>query len=120
MLKIFTPFLALSMVYAGAFSQGASGKSELKASDGGAPFKKCWEYQFENTVKQAIASTNGTIYLSEPGGKVRAISAKSGQVLWVTDLGGEIAASLAIPKIGLAVVTGKSPSPGEQATNSSL
>jgi outer membrane protein assembly factor BamB len=120
MSKIVATFFALSMVYAGAFSQGAPIASEAKAIDGASSFKKCWEYHFENTVKQAIASTNGTIYLSEPGGKVRAISAKSGQVLWMTELGGEISASLAIPKVGLAVVTSKSTSPGEKAANSTL
>jgi len=75
-----------------AISQGTSLITEAKAVGGASPFKKCWEYQFENTVKQSIASTNGTIYLSEAGGKVRAISAKSSQVLWVTELGGESAA----------------------------
>jgi outer membrane protein assembly factor BamB len=111
MLKILASFLSLSLVYAGAFSQGAPTPSEGKAPEAASPFKKCWEYQFENTVKQAIASTNGTIYLSEPGGKVRAVSAKSGQVLWVTELGGDIAASIAIPRVGLAVVTGKPAAP---------
>jgi len=120
MSKVVAIFFALSMVYAGAFSQGAPIASEAKAMDSPSPFKKCWEYHFENTVRQAIASTNGTIYLSEPGGKVRAISAKSGQVLWVTELGGEIAASLAIPKVGLAVVTGKSTFPGERVSDSTL
>src|SRR5687767_13329274 len=116
MLKILATFLALSIVCGGvpsALSQGAPIASESKSSDGSAPFKKCWENKFENTVKQAIASTNGTIYLSEPGGKIRAISAKSGEVMWVTELGGDIAASLAIPRVGLAVVTGKAMSPGE-------
>ncbi len=111
MLKSVAAFLVLTMIQTGAVtasSQGALNGTEAKSVDIATPFKKCWEYQFENIVKRAIASTNGTIYLSEPDGKVRAISAKSGQVLWVTELGGDIAASLAIPGVGLAVVTGTS------------
>ena len=120
MSKILATFLALSIFCGGVstvLSQGAPLPSESKGGDSPAPFKKCWEYKFENTVKQAIASTNGTIYLSEPGGKVRAISAGSGQVMWVTELGGDIAASLAIPRVGLAVVTGKSASSGERSSS---
>lgn len=75
---------------------------------------------FENTVRRSIASTNGMVYLSEGGGKVRAISAKSGQVLWVTELGGEISTSLAIPKIGLAVVTTRTETTADQSANSTL
>ena len=123
MLKILATFLALSMVYGGsvsALSQGAPVPSESKSVDSASPFKKCWEYQFENTVKQAIASTNGTIYLSEPGGKIRAISARTGQVMWVTELGGDIAASLAIPRVGLVVVTSKPSSSGEKTSASTV
>lgn len=123
MLKILCTFIALSMVcgvVAPAFSQGAPILSDTKGATSGSPFKKCWEYQFENTVRQAIASTNGTIYLSEPGGKIRAISARSGQVMWVTELGGDIAASLAIPRVGLAVITGKSAFSGEKNPASTL
>ena len=40
--------------------------------------------------------------------------------MWVTELGGDIAASLAIPRVGLAVVTGKSSSSGEKSSNSTL
>ena len=123
MLKILATLLAFSITYGGvpsASSQGAPVPSENKSIDGAAPFKKCWEYKFENTVKQAIASTNGTIYLSEPGGKVRAISAKTGQVMWVTELGGDIAASLAIPRVGLVVVTSKPASSAETNPASTL
>ena len=123
MFKILATFLALTMVYGGplsALSQGAPVQTESKSIDSASPFKKCWEYQFENTVKQAIASTNGTIYLSEPGGKVRAISAKTGQVMWVTELGGDIAASLAIPRVGLVVVTSKPAGSAETSPASTL
>ena len=115
MSKVVASFLVSAIVYASipfVIAQGAPNGSETKSADTPAPFRKCWEYQFKNTVKQAIASTNGTIYLSEPGGKVRAIAAKSGQVMWVTELGGDIAASLAIPGVGLAVITGQSAAPG--------
>lgn len=101
-------------------AQNGSSSSAKSSSEAKAPFNKCWEYMFENTVRRSIASTNGTVYLSEGGGKVRAISAKSGQVLWVTELGGEISTSLAIPKVGLAIVTTRTETPADQAANSTL
>ncbi len=101
-------------------AQNGSSASEKSNAETKAPFNKCWEYSFENTVRRSIASTNGTVYLSEGGGKVRAISAKSGQVLWVTELGGEISASLAIPRVGLAVVTTRAETLTDQPPNSTL
>jgi len=86
-----------------AAGQPASGSE--KPGLAGVPFAKCWEYHFESTVREAIVSANGTVYLAGSEGRVRAISGSTSKVMWSAELGGEVLASLAIPHRGLIVVS---------------
>src|SRR5215213_7207792 len=69
------------------------------------PLKKCWEFPLENTGRPIVALLNGTVFVAEPEGKIRALHAQTGAVNWVTELGGRTTGILAIPGIGVAVVT---------------
>ena len=52
-------------------------------------------------------SSNGTVFFAEPGGRIRALASKNAQVNWISELGGNIVATLIVPKVGLAVLTRK-------------
>ena len=77
------------------------------------PLKKCWEYVSDNTGRSTVAVSNGTVYVAENEGRVRALNARTGVVNWITELGGSVTAMLAVPKLGLGVVTSSSALSGE-------
>ena len=80
---------------------------DTKNPSGSAPYKKCWVYTLQDSNGGTLVSSNGTVFFAEPDGRVRALTSKAGQVSWVTELGGNIAATLVVPKVGLAVITRK-------------
>ena len=76
-----------------------------KTDDAYMPLKKCWEYRVENIGRSTVSASNGTVYLAETGGRVRALNVRNGSVNWVSDLGGNISALHAIPTVGVVAVT---------------
>lgn len=84
-------------------ARSASGGSDVTSI----PFKKCWEYSLPDSNGGTLVSSNGTVYFAEAGGRIRALSSKTGQVSWVTELGGNITATLVVPKFGIAVISTK-------------
>lgn len=98
---------ALCFLYetAGARAQVAPASTPDKVQGSYLPLKKCWEYLVENTGRPIVALLNGTVFIAEPDGKVRALNARSGTVNWVTELGGRTTGMLALPGAGVAVIT---------------
>ncbi len=75
------------------------------ADDPYLPLKKCWEYSVPDTGSAAVSATNGTVYVAETEGRVRALDVQTGNVKWVSDLGGRVTALRAVPEIGIASVS---------------
>src|SRR5204863_4536968 len=98
-------FTALLTICGTFWAQAAAGITDTKP--GYAPFKKCWEYNLTDSNGGSLVSSNGTIYFAESEGRIRALNAKTSNVDWVSELGGTIAATRVVPKLGLAVVTRK-------------
>ena len=85
--------------------QTALTTSTPKPGEAFLPFKKCWEYPVENIGRLSVSVSNGTVYVAEAEGRVRALNVRSGTVTWVTDLGGTVSALYAVPNIGVAAFT---------------
>lgn len=51
---------------------------------------KCWDRDLEDGAGSVVAGAKGLLLISEVEGRLRAINADSGEVLWVTELGGQI------------------------------
>ncbi|PYS85920.1 MAG: hypothetical protein DMF62_17640 [Acidobacteria bacterium] len=99
---IFTALLTIC----GTFWAQAADITDTKPANY-APFKKCWEYNLTDSNGGSLVSSNGTIYFAESEGRIRALNAKTSNVDWVSELGGSIAATRVVPKLGLAVITRK-------------
>ncbi|MGI8639540.1 MAG: PQQ-binding-like beta-propeller repeat protein [Pyrinomonadaceae bacterium] len=55
------------------------------------PFKQCWQFQTVKMTDNNIASDKESIlFLPVTGGRLFALTAKGGEKIWDTDLGGEI------------------------------
>src|SRR5687767_4397827 len=76
-----------------------------KAKDHYQPLKKCWEYAVENPDRASVGLLNGTVFIAESEGRIRAVDAQTGIVNWVTELGGRVTGMRAVAGIGVAVVT---------------
>jgi outer membrane protein assembly factor BamB len=90
---------------AGARAQVTPAATPAKVQSPYSPLKKCWEYPIENTGRPTVELLNGTVFIAETEGRIRALNAHTGAVNWVTELGGRTSGMLAIPGTGVAVVT---------------
>lgn len=96
-------------VFVSSIAQETVNSSENKNSAGSIPYKRCWVYNLPESNGGTLVSSNGTVFFAESGGRVRALTSKTAQVNWVTELGGNIISTLVVPKVGLAVVTRMGP-----------
>ena len=93
--------------FVSAIAQDTVNSPEIKNTAGSIPYKRCWVYNLSDSNGGTLVSSNGTVFFAEPGGRVRALASKNAQVNWVSELGGNIVATLIVSKVGLAVVTRK-------------
>ncbi|MFL6466501.1 MAG: PQQ-binding-like beta-propeller repeat protein [Pyrinomonadaceae bacterium] len=105
----YTACLTALLTICGTFSSWAQASTKIPDNkpNTSAPFKKCWEYNLTDSNGGSLVSSNGTVFFTESEGRIRAISARTSQVNWVSELGGRIVATAMVPKFGLAVVTVK-------------
>lgn len=69
------------------------------------PLKKCWDHTVENIGASTVSVNRRSVYVAEAEGRVRALSARTGVVDWVTELGGRVASLHAVPESGIAALT---------------
>jgi outer membrane protein assembly factor BamB len=74
----------------GAISVPINGKSDVVLSD---PLTVRWRYESSVTLNLTPAADNDRIYLPLAGGVVVALNSKDGQLLWRSEIGGELSAS---------------------------
>ena len=60
------------------------------------PFVKCWEIPTATRLVTEPVTDNGTVFLAELGGVVRAVDSHTGGTLWVTELGGNVVSNLLV------------------------
>ena len=83
--------LSLFLVFAGAAqSISITDKSELILSD---PLTVRWRYESTVTLNLTPAADNDRLYLPLAGGIIVALNARDGQLLWRSEIGGELSAS---------------------------
>ncbi len=112
--------IVCGLLYAAAFSAAAQLPSPLpeqKNGGGGKPFKKCWEFPFDGVIREQIVSANGLVFISENGGKIRAVVSDNGRAAWTTELGGEIVAMRAVNG-GIAVISRRQNGDSEKGESS--
>jgi outer membrane protein assembly factor BamB len=80
------------------------------------PLKRCWEYEAETSGRVIVAASEGSTYVGESDGRVRAMSTRTGSVVWSTELGGQVTALVAVPHLGVAVITSRSTENGGSST----
>ncbi len=88
-----------------ARSQTAASTPPRTSDEHYIPFKKCWEYSVANIGRASVSSINGTVYVAETEGRVRALNLRTATVKWVSDLGGRVTALHAVPEVGIAAVS---------------
>jgi outer membrane protein assembly factor BamB len=104
-------FVLLSMCLTCAFAASicaqnvAASPTTSNAPEAYLPLKKCWEFAVENAARSMATAANGSVYFADGEGRVRALNAGSGKVLWSTELGGTVTAMTAVSQTGLAVLT---------------
>src|SRR5512145_730297 len=74
----------------GANSIPANVKDDVVLSD---PLTVRWRYESSVTLNLTPAADNDRIYLPLAGGIIVALNAKDGQLLWRSEIGGELSAS---------------------------
>lgn len=104
-----------TIVFLTALILAAGGNFPAPAQNfGRGPLRPCWMFHTDNAGNIPIASdNNGKIFSSSDDGSVTAIDSFTGQKMWRTDLGGEIAAPLLYDASALFVLTGDAPDAGE-------
>lgn len=81
-----SPLVADGRVYVGMVDESGSGKAGvacLNAADG----SKLWVYGTRNSVKNAIAATDGKVFAQDAEGYLYAIDAATGTLCWERKLG---------------------------------
>ncbi|HSI88718.1 MAG TPA: PQQ-binding-like beta-propeller repeat protein, partial [Pyrinomonadaceae bacterium] len=71
------------------YGQKTAGKPEQ-------PFVKCWEIEQSASLAAAPVTDNGTVFLAEAGGVVRAVNSETGEAEWSMELGGAVVSNLLI------------------------
>jgi outer membrane protein assembly factor BamB len=94
----------------------AASPTPTNASEAYLPLKKCWEIAVENAARSMATTANGSVYFADGEGRVRALNAGTGKVLWSTELGGTVTAMTVVSQAGLAVVTATGASGSGAAT----
>jgi outer membrane protein assembly factor BamB len=69
------------------------------------PFVKCWEFEQSGRLSTAPVTDNGTVFLAEAGGLVRAVSSETGQTEWSIELGGAVVSDLLLVGDNLYLAT---------------
>jgi len=58
------------------------------------PFKQCWIYPSNKILAEYSASDNVNVFVTSLSGEIKAIDSLNGNVLWTTELGGEIVSGI--------------------------
>jgi outer membrane protein assembly factor BamB len=58
------------------------------------PFRQCWNYDSNKSISHDIASDNEQIFIPYDLGILESVSTSNGDVLWKTELGGEIVSKI--------------------------
>lgn len=82
------------------------------------PFYKCWQYSLDAPLASAPITDNGTVFLPESDGKLRALDSENGSVKWSVELGGTLVSNLVIEKSEIYVVTSPVPDKGKSPSTS--
>jgi outer membrane protein assembly factor BamB len=114
--RVFVLLSACVLCGAVAPFQAQNAAASPTPADAYLPLKKCWEFAVENISQSTVAASNGTVYVAENDGRIRALNTKNGSVIWSTELGGKAAAMIAVPKIGIAVITTRATGTGNTST----
>jgi outer membrane protein assembly factor BamB len=119
--SIFVAFLAMLCVFAqGTAAQGGTAQQAGDDVKAERPYAKCWEFSFEKALATAPATDNGTVFLAEPGGVLRAVESVSGETLWSVELGGSIVSDILLAHGRLFVATNPSNGPEDVTTFSTI
>ena len=76
------------------------------------PFYRCWQYSLDAPLASAPITDNGTVFLPESDGKLRALDSENGTTKWSVELGGFLVSNLMIEKSDIYVVTSPAPDRG--------
>lgn len=97
-------FLAASLL----ICLGGASFSSLGQSTGSVetPYVKCWEYQLASPLISPSVANNGTVFLAESEGRLRAIDSTTGLTKWSAELGGEIISNVVFANSRIYAATG--------------
>lgn len=88
--------LILVLIYSMLFV-GGTAASDAQLQDGQlVSTNQCWRYDTDTVMAAAPAFDKDNLYLAERGGRITAISIKTGSRIWSTELGGEVRSNLAV------------------------
>ena len=58
------------------------------------PYVKCWEIEQAESLATAPVTDNGTVFLAEAGGVIRAVNSSTGETEWSLELGGAVVSNI--------------------------
>jgi outer membrane protein assembly factor BamB len=62
------------------------------------PFRQCWSYPSNKILAEFSASDNVKVFIPSLSGEIKAINSLNGNILWTTELGGEIVSEIITDK----------------------
>ncbi|HSI87878.1 MAG TPA: PQQ-binding-like beta-propeller repeat protein, partial [Pyrinomonadaceae bacterium] len=93
--KIFKPMFGKVCLYTALFGLTfVMGYGQKTAGKPEQPFVKCWEIEQSSSLAAAPVTDNGTVFLAESGGVVRAVNSETGEAEWSMELGGAVVSNL--------------------------
>ena len=98
--------MASLSVQSGGFAQNAS-----KVAAGA-----CWQTNYVDSSVAGVVSDGRAVYVSRLGGRIHALSAATGEVVWTAELGGGPVSQPLPTKQGLVVVTSRSANDGTEGS----
>lgn len=67
--------------------------------------KKCWEHRVEAPALNALASDNIKVFTGTGSGSIQAIGARTGDIVWTSELGGEIVSNFVLSETSLFAIS---------------
>lgn len=69
------------------------------------PYAKCWEHELPAPLVSPAVTDNGTVFLAESEGRLRAIDSTTGLTKWSAELGGQIVSNIILGNSKLYAAT---------------